>query len=325
MNTKRKLLGGLGWMAAMALALPMGAAQAADPDFPEREITLVVNFGPGGVTDLASRELAREMQAQLKKPVVVANRPGALGTLGPAYVATRKADGYNLAVVSASATTIAPQLMDVQLQLKDLKFAAGFGINRYGIVVRSDSPYKTVADLVAAAKKGKSVFFGSPSTPNTILMLELGRLSGSQFELVAYKSGPETAAALLGGQVEVIAANPAEVLAHIQAGKLRLLASGSSKRWPEYPDVPTLREANFAIGYDAWMGVAAPAGTSDKVMETVQASIEKALQGEKLQETFRRIGVEPRYMAGASYTRHLVEEAAQMKQLIEISKIQPIK
>ena len=320
MNARRSILG----LAAAALVLPLGEAWAAD-EFPNRELTLVVNFGPGGVTDLASRELAREMSAQLQKPIVIANRPGALGTLGPAYVAKRKPDGYELAVVSASATTIAPRLMDVQLELKDLKFAAGFGINRYGIVVRSDSPYKTIADLVAAGKTGKSIFFGSPSTPNTILMLELGRLSKSQFELVAYKSGPETAAALLGGQVEVIAANPAEVLAHIQSGKLRLIGSGSSKRWPEYPDVPTLREAGYPIGYDAWMGVAAPAGTPDKVVDTLQASIEKALQSDKLQDTFKRIGVEARFMGGAAYTRHLVDEAAQMKQLIEISKIQPIK
>ena len=222
MNTRRSMLG----LAAAALVLPLGEALAAD-DYPNREVTLVVNFGPGGVTDLASRELAREMSAQLGKPIVIANRPGALGTLGPAYVAKRKPDGYELAVVSASATTIAPRLMDVQLELKDLKFAAGFGVNRYGIVVRGDSPYKTLADLVAAARKAKSIFFGSPSTPNTILMLELGRLSQSHFELVAYKSGPETAAALLGGQVEVVCVNPAEVLAHLQSGKLRLIASGS--------------------------------------------------------------------------------------------------
>lgn len=312
------------WMLGLVLALPLAAAWGAD-EFPDREITLVVNFGPGGVTDLASRALAQEMQAQLQKPVVIANRPGALGTLGPSYVAKRKADGYSLAVVSASATTIAPRLMEVPLELKDLSFAAGFGINRYGIVVRSDSPYKTIADLVAAGKAGKPIFFGSPSTPNTILMLELGRLSKAQFELVAYKSGPEAAAALLGSQVEVIAANPAEVLAHLQSGALRLIGSGSSKRWPEYPGVPTLREAGYAIGYDAWMGIAAPASTPDKVMNTLQASIDKALQSEKLQDTFRRIGVEPRFMDGAAYTKHLVDEAASMKQLIEISKIQPIK
>jgi len=154
---------------------------------------MIVNFGPGGVTDLMARALASGMEKDLGQPVVVQNRPGALGTLGPAYVSKQAPDGYTLGTVSASVVTTTPHLMNVAVKPEDLIQVAGFGKNRYGIVVKQDSPLKTIDDLVQSAKGEKSVLFGSPSTPNSLIFFDLGRKTGGKFELVSYKAGPDSA------------------------------------------------------------------------------------------------------------------------------------
>lgn len=305
MRTANRLKGFCKLLAALAAVAMAPMAQAA---YPEKPITMVVNFGPGGVTDLMARALASGMEKDLGQPIVVQNRPGALGTLGPAYVAKEPADGYVLGIVSASVVTTTPHLMNVSVKPEDLVHVAGFGKNRYGIVVRDDAPYKQVSDLVQAAKGKQSVFFGSPSTPNSLIFFDLGRKTGGKFELIAYKAGPEASLALLGGQVAVIAANPPDVMSHLKAGKLRLLASGSSERWPEYPEVPTLKESGYDVSVEAWASVAVPAGTPQAVVDRLQTSIRHALEREDVQAKIRQIGADPQFMDGKSYTQYLLKE-----------------
>lgn len=298
-----KSLGGL--LTVLGAVTTGPAAHAA---YPERPITMTVNFGPGGVTDLMARALAAGMEVNLKQTIVVQNKPGALGTLGPTYVANQSPDGYNLAIVSASVVTTTPHLMDVSVKPEDLVHVAGFGKNRYGIVVREDSAFKKIDDLVQAAKGNKSVFFGSPSTPNSLIFFDLGRQTGGKFELISYKAGPEASLALLSGQVAVIAANPPDVMSHLKAEKLLLLASGSSERWPEFPDVPTLREAGYDVSVEAWVGVAVPAGTSQAVIDRLQQSIRLALEMPDVRDKIRQIGADPQFMPGKEYTQYLMDE-----------------
>lgn len=322
--TRRRF--GLSTFAAVATA-PTGllsSIPAWAADYPERDITMVVNFGPGGVTDLMSRALARSMETRLGKPIVVANRPGALGTLGPAYVAKQKPDGYTLATVSASGTTITPHLMEVAFKPSDLKFIAGYGINRYGLVVRAESPLKTVEDVVNAAKGPKSMLFGSPSMPNSLILFLLGKKTGGRFELVQYKSGAETAAALIGSQVDLIVPNPPDVMAHLKSGRLRLLASASSARWPEFPEVPTLKESGYDVAYDAWVGLAAPAGTPMEAIAKLESAVQAAVQDPQTRQAYGNIGAEAAFMPGAAYTDFLARERLQMKQLIDDVGVQKV-
>ena len=308
-----------------ALLAACTLASAAHAAYPDRPINMVVNFGPGGVTDLMARALASGMEKDLGQPVVIQNKPGALGTLGPAYVAKQAPDGYTLAIVSASVVTTTPHLMDVSVKPEDLVHVAGFGKNRYGIVVRQDSPFKKVADLVEAAKGKQSVFFGSPSTPNSLIFFDLGRKTGGKFELISYKAGPEASLALLGGQVAVIAANPPDVMSHLQAGKLRLLASGSSQRWPEYPDVPTLKEAGYDVSVEAWAGVAVPAGTPQAVADRLESSMKRALAMPEVQAKIRQIGADPEFMGGKAYTQYLMQEREKTGAIIKDAGIPRIK
>lgn len=302
-------------LAAAPLAVASGRAWGAE--YPERDITLVVSFGPGGVTDLMSRALARSMETSLGKSLIVTNRPGALGTLGPAYLAKQKPDGYTLGTVSASATTLTPHIMQVGFVASDLQFIAGYGISRYGLVVRSESKYQTLDDILQASKS-TSMLFGSPSTPNSLLMQHLGKLAGSKFELVSYKSGVETATALMGSQVDLIVANPSDVIAHIKSGRLRLLASASSARWQEFPDVRTLKEQGYDVGYDAWVGLAVPAGTAANIVAKLQAAVQKGIEDPAVRRAYAAAGSDPAFMAGRAYSDHLERERVQMKQLIDM-------
>jgi len=305
----------------LAAAVTAGAHAA----YPDRPVTMVVNFGPGGVTDLMARALASGMEEDLGQPVIIQNKPGALGTLGPAYVAKQTPDGYTLAIVSASVVTTTPHLMDVSVKPEDLTHVAGFGKNRYGIVIRQDAPFKTVTDLVEAARGSQSVFFGSPSTPNSLIFFDLGRKTGGKFELISYKAGPEASLALLGGQVAVIAANPPDVMSHLQAGKLRLLASGSSQRWPEYPNVPTLKEAGYDVSVEAWAGVSVPAGTAPDIVDRLENSIRRAIEMPEVQAKIRQIGADPEFMGGKAYTQYLMQERKKTGDIIKDAGIPRIK
>lgn len=311
--------------AAVLFAASVVTATAHASSYPEKPITMVVNFGPGGVTDLMSRALASGMEKALNQSIVVLNKPGALGTLGPTYTSQQNPDGYTIGIVSASVITTTPHLMDVGVGLDDITHVAGFGKNRYGIVVRQDSPLKSVDDLIAKAKEGESVFFGSPSTPNSLVFFDLGRQSGGKFELINYKSGPEASLALLSGQVAVIAPNPPDVMSNLQAGKLRLLASASSERWPEFPDVPTLKETGHDVSIEAWVGVAVPAGTPDAIIQKLQDSVQKAMAMPDVQESIKKIGADPEYMSGKDYTDFLVAEKDKMGVIIKEAGIPRIK
>ncbi|MBI4966460.1 MAG: tripartite tricarboxylate transporter substrate binding protein [Desulfomonile tiedjei] len=289
--------------------------------FPDHEITLIVNYGAGGNTDGASRALGQGMEKALGKPVIVENRPGAFGTLGPSYVARQAADGYNVGVVTYSTIAITPHLMKVNYTIDNFDFIYGFGRYRYGVAVRSDSPYKTIKDLVAAARNGKSMFFGAPSAPNNLALFELGRLTGAKFEQVFYKSGAETVTALLGGQVEVIVQNPSDILPHVKSGKMRLLASASPVRWPELPDVPTVKEQGYPVEIDSWLGIAVPKGTPPDVIERLASAAGTTMMDSVVRDNLNRMGVDPANLSGKEYRDTLKQGYEKMGSAIKAANL----
>lgn len=296
-----------------------GLAQAET--FPEREVNLTVNYGAGGNTDVAARALAQGMEKTLGKPVVVQNRAGALGTLAVAYLARQKPDGYNLGVVTYSTQAIMPHLMDVSYKMSDFEFISGFGRYRYGIAVLASSPYQRVQDLVEAGKVGKGLFFGAPAAPNNLAMFELANVTGAKFEQVAYKSGAETVAALLGGQVSAIVQNPSDIMPHIKSGKMRLLASASPMRWVEQPDVPTLREAGYPVEIDSWLGIAVPKGTPADVVKKLETAALAAIRNPAVSQNITQLGVDPATLSGKEYEDVLKKGYEQMGKSIKAANL----
>ncbi len=296
----------------LAGGMALAGTTAARAEWPEREVQLVVNYGAGGNTDVSARAFARGLERQLGKPVVVLNRPGAEGTIGPAFVATQRPDGYTIGVVTYSTVAIQPHVRDVPYTVDSFDFIAGYGRFRYGVTVRADSPHRTLDDLVRAARAGNGLFVGAPSAPNNLAMFELGRITGAKFEQVQYRSGAETVAALLGGQVDVIVQNPSDVVAQIRAGVLRLLASASPMRWQEFPDVPTMREAGYDVEIDSWLGVAVPRGTPRPIVERLERAALAALRDPAVAEQIGATGVDPQALPGRDYAELLTRGAEVM-------------
>lgn len=299
-----------------------GQTLAQGPDgFPEREVTMVINYGAGGNTDVAARAIGNAMERIVKKPIVPNNRAGALGTLGVSYLAKQRPDGYTMGIVTYSTIAITPHLMKVDYKADDFDFIAGVARYRYGVAVRADSPYKSVADLVEAAKKGKGIFFGAPAAPNNLAMYELGRKTGGKFEEVTYKSGSETLSALIGGQVDVIVQNPSDIVPYVKTGKMRFLASASPMRWKEFPEVPTLKEQGYEVEIDSWIGLAYPKGTPKPVRDRMEQVAMSAAQSAELAKVFETAGVDPVSISGEDYRKKLLEGRETMGAAIQAANL----
>jgi tripartite-type tricarboxylate transporter receptor subunit TctC len=297
--------------AGLILAAALGAP-AAQADWPEREVTLVVNYGAGGVTDSTVRALAVEAEKNLKVPVQIVNRPGGQGTVGPTFLAAQKPDGYTIGVTSFAPMAISPHMMNVSYSLDDFAFIGGYGRFRYGVAVRTESPIKSIDELVAAAKT-RRVTFSASGPPNNLALWNLASKTGVQFQYVPFPSGAEAVTAVLGGHVDAVVQTPTEMLQLIDAGKLRLLASASPVRWTEKPDVPTLIDLGHGISIDSWIGLAAPKGTPPDRLQALEAAFSKSVQSPEVEKAFTNMGMSAAVMTGAEYRAFLDKGLKEME------------
>ena len=296
--------------AGFLLAAAIGTAEAR-ADWPEREITLVVNYGAGGVTDSTVRALAVEAEKHLGVPVQVVNRPGGQGTTGPTFLAAQKPDGYTIGVTSFAPMAISPHMMDVSYTLDDFAFIGGYGRFRYGVVVREESPITSIEELIAEAKE-RRVTFSASGPPNNLSLWELGSKTGARFQYVPFPSGAEAVTAVLGGHVDVVVQTPTEMLQLIDGGKMRLLASASPVRWDEKPDVPTLIDLGYDISIDSWIGLAAPKDIEPERLAILEEAFSKAIRSPEVARSFAVLGMSPSAMSGAEYRGFLDEGYAEM-------------
>jgi len=303
MILRRTMLAALG---AMAMAGP-----AAAQTWPDREITLVVNYGAGGVTDVTARALAAEASKILNVPVQIVNRPGGQGTTGPTFVAAQKPDGYTIGVATYAPLAITPHMMDVSYKIDDFDFIGGFGRFRYGIAVAATSPIKSMEDFVAAAKT-RRVTFSASGPPNNLVLSKLGKKLGARFQFVPYPSGAESVTAALGGHVDAVVQTPTEMLSLIEAGKLRLLASASPVRWTEKPDTPTLIDLGYGVSIDSWVGLAGPKGIDPARLEILQKAFAQAAKSPEVAKSFEQLGMSAAYMSGPDYKAFLEKGIVEM-------------
>lgn len=287
-------------------AIPQVCAAA----YPEREVRLVVNYGAGGVTDVASRLLAKALEKELGKPVVVENKAGAQATLGPAHLMRQAADGYTLGIVTLSSVSITPHMIDVPYTLDDFDFIGGSGRYRYGLAVQASAPYKTVQEFVQAARntKGNALFFGTPGAPNNLAFFDIAKKTGANLEQVLYKSGTEAVTALAAGQIAAVIQTPSEINPFVESGKIRLLASVSPDRWQTLPNMPTLKEAGVDVEIGSWMGVAVPKGTPQSVRDRLEQALAAAMSNPELISGLNKMGIDPTYATGKEYAQILREE-----------------
>jgi tripartite-type tricarboxylate transporter receptor subunit TctC len=270
-------------LATLAASLATPWVVVAQTNYPHQPIKLVVPFPPGGGTDVVARLIAERLQTANGWTFVVENKAGAGGNIGMDSVAKSKADGYTLGMGQTANLAINPALypkMQYDAQ-KDFVPVAVVATQPVVLVVRADSPYKTLADFVAAAKARPGQMTLASAGSGTVGHLTgelLARQAGYQHVHVPYKGAGPAATDLLGGQVNYYFATPQAVVSFVKSGKLRALAVSSSKRLPILPDTPTIGESGYK-GFDSsdWKMLVAPAGTPIEVVNRLHAEVQKAL------------------------------------------------
>lgn len=281
---------------AALLAFTAGNAMAA---YPEKPITYVVPYTPGGTNDNIARIIARHLGERLGQPVVVENRPGAAGTLGAAFVAHAAADGYTLLNASIGNLAIAPQLMSVQFDpFKDLVPVAHLAGSRSVIAVNPQLPIHSIAELVTYAKAnpGKLTYGTSGNgTPGHISTEYLKLLAGIDMVHVPYKGSAQALTDATAGHIDVVSDPLANTF--VQAGKLRGLAFFGTEQAPDLPGIPSLTETWPEWKFSGSFLAMAPTGTPPEVLTTIRQAFDEVLAQPETLAELRKLGMAPQRLS----------------------------
>ena len=271
--------------ALLAAALLSAAAGVtlAQSAWPDRPITMIVPFPPGGVADTVARPVAEALSRELKQPVVVENRAGAGGALGIGAAARAPADGYTL-LLSLSSISILPEADRIlgrkpAYTLDQFRPIARFTADPTVLVVRADAPWATLADFVNDVRKkpgrynyGSSGNYGTMHVPMEMLKAS----AGLRIIHIPYTGAGPAVLALLSGQVDAAASGPSTVVQQIRSGKLRALAHWGEHPLAALPEVPSLKQAGYPVGFTQWSALFVPAGTPPDVVAKLSAASKKA-------------------------------------------------
>jgi len=292
----------------LALAFSLLAAlfpgtSGAQSDYPSHPVTMIVPFPPGGVADITARPLAEAMGRMLKQPVVVENKAGAGGGVGMQYVARSKPDGYTV-LLALSSISIIPEAdkvlgRDPMFQLNQLVPIARFTADPTVLAVRADGPYRSVAQLIEAAKKSPGTIpYGSSGNYGTmhVPMEMLSNVSGTKMLHVPFTGAGPAVVALLGGQVEALSTGPSSVIGHVKGGKVRVLATWGDARHPALPDVPTLKELGYDAQFSQWTGLFVPAGTPEPAIARLREAAKAAVADPTFQASLAKVETPIQYL-----------------------------
>ena len=314
-------------LALLPLALPW-AAPAWAQAWPSRPLKVIVGYSPGGAVDIIARAVSQQLQAALGQPLIVDNKPGAGTNLAMRALIDSAPDGHTLMLVAnavaANPTLYQPPPFDPARDLTPISL-----VGRVPVVIATGSQgdLKSIADLVAQSKaKPGTINFGTPgngSTPHLAIEL-FERAAGIQMTHVPYKGGSQAINDTLAGHIQTVAVNALEVLPHVKAGKLRVLAVLSAARAGILPEAPTIAESGYP-GFEAsvWYGFVGPAGMPAPVVARLHAEIQKALASAEVRDRLTGAGGEVLPGPVDRFTALLASERARYEKLIREARIQP--
>ena len=290
-------------------------------DYPNRPIRLIIPFPPGGSNDVVGRMVAKQLSEKMGQQVFVDNRGGAGGTIGTEAVAKSEPDGYTLAIVSI-AHAVNPALY--KLHYDPIKSFTPISILATGpnvLVVNPEAPYKTVKDLLAAAKaKPGELNYASAGVGSfQHLGAELFKLEAKvNLTHVPYKGGGPAMQDVIAGHVKIMFSSLVQTTPFIKSGQLRALGTGGAKRNPVLPDVPTIAEAGVP-GYvgDNWWGIVAPAGLPPAMTEKIYKDVQAALKSPELQAQFAREGAASVEMSSADFGKYIEAEIVKWANVVK--------
>ncbi len=309
---------------AVALACSLGAVMApavqAQEAFPTKPITLIVPWPAGGSTDRHLRALAQEASKELGQPVIVENRPGAGGTLGPSTMAmSAKPDGYTIAQYPLGLLRMPHMQKTSYHPIDDFTFIMGLSGYTFGFTVRSDSPYKTFNEYIEAAReKPGSIDYGSTgvgSSPH-LLMEEIAINAGVNLVHIPFKGNADMQQALLGGHI-MAQSDATGWDQFVDSGRMRLLVTFGEQRTKRWPDVPTAKELGYKVVSSSPYGLAGPKGMDPAIVKKLHDAFKKALYSQQSMEIMAQLNQEPNYRGSEEYRQWAIETFAKDKALIE--------
>lgn len=319
---RRSFLGAAAGASAIAAA---GPRFAYAQQYPSRGLLVIVPYGPGGGSDITARLLALDLEPNFGKPVTVENRAGGGGWIGWGSLAASKPDGYTLGYIAA------PNLYAGYL---DRSLAGGarkenlesftplinhvFDYNMWG--VRADSKYKTVKDVIEDAKKRPgqiSLNGGGHGSDDHIALLGIEAATGTKFVLPHFRSTSEGMTQVLGGHIDVLAANVSEAAENVRNGKIRALGVMAPERSKFMPNAPTFREQGLDQVWAVSRGVAGPAGLPKDVEAALIAMLEKTISTKEHREKAEKLSLDPLILKGEAYRKYLKEKEQATKTLMK--------
>ncbi|SDF28876.1 tripartite tricarboxylate transporter substrate binding protein [Sporolituus thermophilus] len=310
------------WLALLTLLVFVGGALLTGcgssgtggkkETYPAKSIEFVVPFAAGGGSDIMARMLVKVITDNklCSQPIAVNNKPGGSGSIGYAYVAEKKGDPYYIASVSSSFYT-APIMGKSPVSYKDFTPICGLAMDTLLLVVREDSKYKSVKDVIDDAKarpKGVSVGGTSGTSDDAVMFYAMQDRTGTEMKYVPYNSGGEVMTALLGGHVDIVWTNPGEALGHLQAKKVRALAVASKERLSALPDVPTLKEQGIDLVLAQFRGIIAPKDIPQEAVAYLETMFKKVAETPGWKEDYlKKNMVEGRFMNSKEFAQALVD------------------
>ncbi len=306
----------VGGAAAASLSLP---ALAQAQNFPARPIKLICPWPAAGSSDIVMRALAESATKVLGQQVIIENKPGASGMLGPNELLKAAPDGYTLSQLTIGVARL-PHMQKMQFDpLRDFTYIACLTGYTFGIVVKADSPFKTVKDLVDYAKANPGKFTygstGNGTTPH-LAVEEFASKAGIQLTHVPFKGSSDGLQALMGGHINAHS-DATGWAPHVDAGTLRLLATYGSKRTKRWPQVPTLNELGYDTVSDSPFGIGGPRGMDPKVVRKLQDGFKKTLSDPAVLAAFDKYDQPVIYMNSEEYTNFILASYVKEKRTIE--------
>ncbi|MDO5290662.1 MAG: tripartite tricarboxylate transporter substrate binding protein [Pseudomonadota bacterium] len=311
-------------LAASLLAAPLAVAQAA---YPQRAVTLVAPYPAGGASDVLARLLARKLEEQLGKPVVVDNRPGAGTTIGATHVANARPDGYTLFLSSNSTFSLNPAAGVKTSYDPATSFdAIGLvGTMPLAVVVHPSVPAQNVQQLVAAVRANPDKYpygsFGN-ATSSHYAGAMFNQAAGLNMLHVPYKGSAPLMNDLIGGQVPVSFDSVVVAAPQREAGKVRVLAVTTAQRSHNLADVPTVAESGYpGFDFSVWMAVVGPKGLPAEVRQRLTQALQAVMQASDTQASMRKAGFEPQWQSVADWAKLVRDDIARMKTVAEQARI----
>ena len=308
--------------AIISLCLLPGTGLADDPaKFPERPITLTGGYAAGGSTDLVCRAIAAFVSKFSGQPFVVVAKPGGAGLVSLQNLASAKADGYTLHLGRPAELSIGPLIEKYPFKVENEFIpVVQMGIDPIVFSVNADSPWKTIEEFVAAAKKEPEKIKFAVSSPTATTRLALEKFcheAGIKLTAVPFKGGTPAAIAVAGGHIPTLTSMVSEVLPHQRSGKIRVLLSFTEKRVKEFPDTSTAAEKKYKVTFGTWLTVFAKKGTPEGILKKIESWMKSTSEEKEFISAMEKLGSHVDYLSSQDFTKYWEEEKRWMETIVK--------